>query len=545
MTMEIPQIGTLISAKGRTFTIRLLSDNEGFQPVISNGENSMLTGQIGTHVSIQQTGVHVIAIVLSNWQEEANGLMSRYIECNPIGELLNEDVFSRGVNRFPTAGAEVYPVCADELKSLYVNNEKFNFSLGHLIRHTDVNAYINPNSLFGRHLAILGQSGSGKSWTVAQLVQSTLRTMPNAHIILLDLHGEYCWKSDDNKLKAAFDHSVMCYVDARDLEIPYWLLTYSELIDLLIEREDPGASTQIAYLREVLLALRKKSNTHLDIERLSVDSPVYFSLAELYTHFKKANEQQTDFGKTKGALYGQFDEFLIKLQSKLNDARYDFLFKPKRRTNSESLETLLKDFTGLTEPKRQVTVVDLSPVPSDVRPVVAAQLGRLAFEFNYWNPKRKDFPLQLICEEAHNYVPRANTTRYHGARVAMERIAKEGRKYGVGLTVVSQRPHELSETVLSQCSNYICMRLTNPDDQTYVRSLVPEGETDLVNTLSSLARGEALILGEAIPLPTRFQVTAPSPTPNSQDADYYSEWSKPEFDLDVAKIVDNWRRQTR
>jgi DNA helicase HerA-like ATPase len=361
----------------------------------------------------------------------------------------------------------------------------------------------------------------------------------------MDLHGEYCWKTEDNKLKAAFDNNVMRYVDARDLEIPYWLLTYSELIDLLIDREDPGASTQIAYLREVLLVLRKKANTHLDIERLSVDSPVFFSLPELYMHFKKANEQQTDFGKTKGALFGQFDEFLVKLQSKLNDARYDFLFKPKRRTSSESLETLLKDFTGLTEPKRQVTVVDLSPVPSDVRPVVAAQLGRLAFEFNYWNPKRKDFPLQLICEEAHNYIPREHATKYHGARISMERIAKEGRKYGVGLTVVSQRPHELSETVLSQCSNYICMRLTNPDDQTYVRSLVPEGETDLVNTLSSLARGEALILGEAIPLPTRFQVTAPSPTPNSQDADYYSEWSTEPFDLDVAKIVDNWRRQTR
>ena len=301
--MDIPQIGTLISAKGRKFTIRLLSDDEGFEPVISNGDNSMLTGQIGTHISLQQTGVHVIASVIANWQEEDDdGSITRYIECHPIGELLSENDFSRGVNQFPTAGAKVFPVCKDELKSLYVNNEKYDFYLGHLRRHPEVNAYINPNPLFGRHLAILGQSGSGKSWTVAQLIQSTLRTMSNAHIILLDLHGEYCWKGEDNKLKAAFENDVMRYVDARDLEIPYWLLTYSELIDLLIDREDPGASTQIAYLREVLLVLRKKANTHLDIQRLSVDSPVYFSLTELYMHFKKANEQQTDFGKTKGAL---------------------------------------------------------------------------------------------------------------------------------------------------------------------------------------------------------------------------------------------------
>ena len=542
--MDNQLIGNVTAVSGDEITIQLTPELAAQQYVVDDAEE-MPVGQIGSYVSIHQSGVSVLASVMSNWQQQVNEQTEFFIRCMPLGEIDSIKSFSRGINHFPVTGANAYQISTRELKTFYLENAQYKFSMGYLKKSPDVDVYMNPNPLFGRHLAILGQSGAGKSWTVTSLLQNAVSTMPNAHIILLDLHGEYCWKGEDNKLHGAFPSSVMRYVDARDLEIPYWLLTYSELIDLLIDRTDPGASTQIAFLRDVLLTLRRQSNEHLGIDKLSVDSPVYFPLKDLYVHFKKANEQQSDFGKTKGARYGQFDEFLVKLQSKLNDSRYDFLFRPKRRKNSESLESLLKDFTGLTEPKRQITVVDLSPVPSDVRPVVAAQLGKLAFEFNYWNPKRKSFPLQLVCEEAHAYIPRDNITQYQGTRLAMERIAKEGRKYGVGLTVVSQRPNELSETVLSQCSNFLCLRLTNPDDQQYVRSLVPEGQSDLVSTLSALGRGEALALGEAIPLPTRFQVRAPAPAPNSHDADFYNEWSTEPFDLDVADIVSRWRKQMR
>jgi len=543
--MENLLIGHLVKVEGNQFTVKLISDEEGYNPLVSTGSSATLVGQIGSHVSIQQSGVHVLATVISTWESSDDDEISRFLNCMPLGEIDNNEQFSRGINQYPITQADVFLVTEAELQSLFSSNADYGFSMGHLGNHSDVQVYMDPNPLFGRHLAILGQSGAGKSWTVASLLQNTVQTMPNAHIVLLDLHGEYCWRDENNKLKGAFSPSVMRYVDARDLEIPYWLLTYAEIIDLLIDRTDPGASIQIAFLREVLMTLRKEANEGLGYDRLSVDSPVYFSIDDLFLHFKNANEQQMDFGKTKGALFGQFDEFLVKLQSKLNDARYDFLFRPKRRKNSDSLEGLLRDFTGLTEPKRQITVIDLSPVPSDVRPVVAAQLGKLAFEFNYWNPRRKEFPIQLVCEEAHAYIRRDNDEKFKGTRIAMERIAKEGRKYGVGLTVVSQRPYELSETVLSQCSNYICMRLTNPDDQQYVRSLVPEGQSDLVSILSALGRGEALALGEAIPLPTRFQVEAPSPTPNSHDADFFNEWSGEPFEVNVADIVDRWRRQIR
>lgn len=184
-------------------------------------------------------------------------------------------------------------------------------------------------------------------------------------------------------------------------------------------------------------------------------------------------------------------------------------------------------------------------MPFDVRPTVAAQIGRLAFEFNYWNPQYREFPILLMCEEAHAYIPRTAESQLAGSRKSMERIAKEGRKYGVGLAVVSQRPHEVSETVLAQCGTFICLRITNPDDQAYVRSLVPESEGDLVSVLAGLGRGEALVLGDAVPLPTRVQFDRPSPVPNSDDVDFYAKWRDGLADLDVDTIVRRWRSQER
>ena len=189
----------------------------------------------------------------------------------------------------------------------------------------------------------------------------------------------------------------------------------------------------------------------------------------------------------RGPLFGTFDRFLIRLDSKLNDVRYDFLLKPRTRKNSQSLEMLLRDFVGLGFLKVAVTILDLSPVPFDVRPIVTAQVGRLAFEFNYWNPNFREFPIALIAEEAHSYIPRGDAAQYSGSRRSMERIAKEGRKYGVSLAVVSQRPHELSATVLAQCGTFIVLRMTNPEDQSFMRHVVPEAERDLVDTLARSA----------------------------------------------------------
>jgi hypothetical protein len=295
----------------------------------------------------------------------------------------------------------------------------------------------------------------------------------------------------------------------------------------------------------VLEQLKRKEAKLIGLNSVSIDTPIYFSLVEMYSQFKAANEERKDFGKVQGPLFGQFDEFLIRMQSRFNDVRYDFLLKPKNCNNSASMANMLRSFVGLGAKKGNITVVDLSAVPTDVRPAVSAQVGRLAYEFNYWNPQRRHFPITLICEEAHAYIPREKGGPFDGTKKVMERIAKEGRKYGVSIGVVSQRPTELSETMLSQCSTFICLCTTNPDDQAYIRSLVPEAEADLTDILSSLGRGEALILGEAAPLPTRVQLYRPHPEPKSNDVDYFTGWREGPDDLDVEEIVNLWRTQTR
>lgn len=326
-------------------------------------------------------------------------------------------------------------------------------------------------------------------------------------------------------------------------------MTFAELTDLLIERSEREATNQTAFFRDCLLEGRQQENQtatpQLGLSRVTVDTPIYFALDDLMSKVRAKNIERVGPKQSQGPMFGNFDRFLMRIESKLNDTRYDFLLKPIKRNTSASLSAMLRDFVGLGTQKAAVTVIDLSSVPFDVRPTVAAQIGRLAFEFNYWNPQYREFPILLICEEAHAYIPRDSESQFAGSRKSMERIAKEGRKYGVGLGIVSQRPHEVSETVLAQCGTFICLRITNPDDQTYVRRLVPESEGDLVSVLAGLGRGEALVLGEAVPLPTRLQFDRPNPTPNSDDVDFYGKWKDGPTDLDVDAIVKRWRSQER
>lgn len=555
-------IGHIIDVQGGLLSATLTEDEQGRTPTVTIGDEDILIGQIGSYVAIRQNDVNIVAIVTRMTEQEALAaptietpgedtarlpFAKRIARLTPIGSILADGQFSRGVGRYPTTGAEVHALGTADIAKMFERFQSKRFSVGTVATHPSLKVCLDPSSLFGRHLAILGQTGSGKSWTVASLVQRTVAVMPRAHIIILDLHGEYCWKREDKSHCYAFDESVVRHVDARELEIPYWLMTYAELCDLLIDRTEQAAHNQTAFFRDTLRQLREKEKTPLGLNRVTVDTPVYFSLEELLSTVRAKNTERVkgERGDKQGDMFGAFDRFLVRIESRMNDVRYDFLLKPKARTNSASLSAMLRDFVGLGTQKAAVTVIDLSSVPFDVRPTVAAQIGRLAFEFNYWNPKYREFPLLLMCEEAHAYIPRAAESQFAGARKSMERIAKEGRKYGVGLAVVSQRPHEVSETVLAQCGTFICLRITNPDDQAYVRSLVPESEGDLVSVLAGLGRGEALVLGEAVPLPTRLQFDKPDPSPNSDDIDYYKQWNEGPTDLDVDVIVNRWRSQER
>lgn len=543
-------IATLVEVRGDGMDARITEEHSTAAPIIKVGNEEILAGNIGSYVVIRQAKISVLALVFKMWERDrfdhlGNRATDRFISLIPVGELTEDNSFIRGVRHYPTPGASVYAVGLTEINAIFVKFRQYEFFIGQLASQKDYHLSLDPRALFGRHFAILGQSGSGKSWTVTSLIQHTIKAMPKSHLILLDLHGEYCWKDETGNIHSAFPREVVNYVDALDLEMPYWMMSYAELVDLFIDRDDKGASMQMAFMREVLQTLKRKEAKAIGLPGVTIDTPIYFSLAEMYMQFKAANEERKDFGKTLGALFGQFDEFLVRMQSRFNDVRYDFLLKPKKRNNSASMTELLQQFIGLGERKSNITVVDLSSVPTDIRPAVSAQVGRLAYEFNYWNPKRRDFPITLICEEAHAYIPRERGGPFDGTKRTMERIAKEGRKYGVSIGVVSQRPTELSETMLAQCSSFICLRTTNPDDQNYIRGLVPEAEGDLTDILTSLGRGEALVLGEAAPLPTRVQIYRPNPEPKSNDVDYYTGWREGPDDLDVAEIVNNWRTQTR
>lgn len=543
-------IGYLSEVRGDGMDARMAEQHAGDTPIIKIGDEEILAGQIGSYVVIRQSAIGILALVFKMWEQDrfdskGSRFSDRFISLIPVGELQENGTFVRGVRHFPTPGAKVYAVGLSEINAIFSKFRDYEFFIGQLASHKDYHLSLDPRALFGRHFAIIGQSGSGKSWTVTSLIQHTIKAMPKTHLIMLDLHGEYCWKDDQGHVQSAFPEEIVNYVDAMEMEMPYWMMTYAELIDLFIDRDDSGASMQMAFMREILQQLKRKEAKELGLEGASIDTPIYFSLAELYLQFKNANEERKDFGKTKGALYGQFDEFLVRMQSRFNDVRYDFLLKPKKRNHSAGMADMLRQFIGLGDKKANITVVDLSSVPTDVRPAVSAQVGRLAYEFNYWNPSRREFPITLICEEAHAYIPREKGGQFEGTKKMMERIAKEGRKYGVSIGVVSQRPTELSETMLSQCSTFFCLRTTNPEDQAYVRGLVPEAEGDLTDILTSLGRGEALVLGEAAPLPTRVQIYRPSPEPKSNDVDYFTSWREGPDDLDVDQIVHNWRTQTR
>lgn len=561
-------IGHIIDVSGSMLTASLIEDEQGNTPKVTIGDEDILIGQIGSYVKIAQGDIKILCILtrmseqekltpLTQGETSAESVRLSYaqriVNLVPIGSINEEGVFERGVSTYPTTGAQVHAVGSGDIDIMFSKFRSKGYDVGTLSSHPTLSVCLDPTSLFGRHFTILGQTGAGKSWTVANLIQRAVAVMPKAHIIILDLHGEYSWIGDDHVRHSAFSDEMYRYVDARELEIPYWLMTYAELCDLLIDKTEFSAHNQIAAFRDAVNDLKAAEGKKLGLVRTTLDTPIFFDLIELRKIVESKNGMVPNAKKDGlkiGTLTGAFDNFLMRLDSRLDDVRYDFLLKPKKRTSSNTLAPMLRDFVGLGDPtkpetKRPVTVIDLSSVPFDVRPTVAAQIGRLAFEFNYWNPQYRDFPLLLICEEAHAYIPRESQSQFSGSRKSMERIAKEGRKYGVGLGVVSQRPHEVSETVLSQCGTFLCLRITNPGDQSYVRSLVPEAERDLVDILAGLGRGDALVLGEAVPLPTRLHFHKPSPPPNSEDIDFYNKWKDGPDDIDVDEIVNRWRRQER
>lgn len=539
-------IGHIVEATAGYFRARMIAGQDGFKESVTIGDETYHPGRVGSYLMVKQAGAEILVMLESIWEDvDSEGEVAYMTQLAPMGEFRGEESFDRGVRNYPTTGAEVHLSSGRRLATVFGGFSTSGFKVGTLSTSSSTNIYFDAGAFYGRHTAILGQTGSGKSWSVTSFIQSTLKAMPNAHIVLMDLHGEYSHKQDDSTTISPFPMSKVRCIQAKDLEFPYWMLTFEEQVELFIDEEDPNASIQSAYMRATMLDLKREANKHLDLGNVTVDSPVYYNIEEMMARMKAANERTADFGKTKEALYGRFDHMLIRMNSMISDSRYDFLLRPKKRTGTETLPDLMRDFIGLGQRKAAITVLDLSAVPFDVVPMVTALVGRMAFEFNYWNPRCTEFPIYLICEEAHQYIPRADSRKFRRSRRAIEFIAKNGRKYGVGLCVVTQRPADLSETVLSQCNTFICLRIANPDDQEYVRSLVPDAARSTFAALPALSRGEAIAMGEAVPMPVRFQVTMPEPPPNSPSIDYATYWQEEDIEIDIDDIVDRWHKQLR
>lgn len=417
----------------------------------------------------------------------------------------------------------------DDLKKIFSVYREKDYSPGQISILEGERMFLDPNKFFSKHIALFGSTGSGKSFTASSILQK-VNKFDNTHVILLDLHGEYepAFKDTGNIMRIT------------ELELPYWLMNFDELAETFVDENDASASNQMMILKEAVLDSKRGKN-HALREFLTIDTPVYFDFLEVSARVRSLDTERTLGGK-EGPFYGQFTRFLVRLESKLTDKRYEFLFKPQQYKTSETLVPLLQKIFGLDTGK-QVTVIDLSRVPFDVINVLVSLLGRVIFDFNLWNKARQDFPVLVVFEEAHTYL--SPTGRSSAARKTVERIAKEGRKYGVSSMIVSQRPSEISETITAQCNNFIAMRLLNPHDQNYVRKLVPDSLANVIDVLPTLRQGEAFFIGDAVPVPVRVLIDMPSPEPAGADIKFYERWKKKNSETVVTEVVNNWWKQIR
>ncbi|GAA0406578.1 ATP-binding protein [Massilia aurea] len=461
----------------------------------------------------------------------------------------------------------------EELSAIYstglLETEKFTFSS--LVTHSDVKVPINGDKFFNKHFAIVGATGSGKSHTVAKVLQSAISAksskysgLNNSHIVLFDIHGEY---------SQAFPECN--YLDSSTLSIPYWLFDGEELMELFIESSESNSYNQVSQFRHTVIENKK---IFTKSEKVFFDSPLQFDIKQVKRYIQNMNSELVNKKKAKvpedkngkqiadripcyfndeyefdkvstdfvnGPYTGEFDRFLMRLENTINNPRLGFLFKD---STGITIESVLQQFLGYGDSKKSnVTVIDLSGIPFEVLSITVSLISRLIFEFGYYykrslvkNPK-SEAPILLVYEEAHKYVPRSDMVKYRASKVAIERIAKEGRKYGVTLGIVSQRPSEVSETIFSQCSNYIAMRLTNPDDQAYVKKLLPDTSGDLIASLPVLQSGEALIIGDSISLPSMVLIDTCSDKPNSTDIAYLKEWSEEWRAINFPQIITPWK----
>ncbi|MFC7291187.1 ATP-binding protein [Hirschia litorea] len=558
------QIGKVIQVKGDQIHIELI-DHDSSKPIgvpetmavavpTDDGPETLLIGQPGSFIELSLPNGRLLCLVTEIQMKQVNIPISaeksamlegellldraaRILVSIPVGTFNSKSEFERGTNSLPTVNAPAFAVLPSTIDRIYASFAEGDFSLGKLSLFPEQEAKMNLDAFLGRHAAILGQTGGGKSWTVASILQK-ISKFPQSTVLLLDLHGEYT---------NAFGEEAEV-IAANEIEMPYWLMNSEELLGLMIDRAESSAPNQNAKFKELLQEAKESNveNKKLGLEKITIDTPVFFDLKSIIDEFRKLDVEMVA-GKTKpvkGPLHGDFTRLLMRLESRLNDRRYDLIFKPKTYNTSASMNDLFRKILGEQEDAaKKIVVLDMSPVPFDVRGSIISLVLRCLFDFSYWYSRVNEsrYPISIFADEAHIYL--SDKSSDSAPRESAERIAKEGRKYGLSLTVISQRPRELSSTILSQCGSFLCLRISNPDDQSYVRNLLPDSVRGITSMFSSLTRGEAILIGDSMMMPTRIKVDKPNPTPNSNDASFVDTWSKERDVLDVEKVLQAWRNQ--
>jgi DNA helicase HerA-like ATPase len=422
-------------------------------------------------------------------------------------------------------------------------------------------AFLNGNKFFQRHAVIVGGTGSGKSWTTAKILEQVAK-LPNANAIIFDLHGEYSNMEGDGvshyRIAGPTDLDERRTLGDGVVFLPYWLLSYDAMVSMFVDRSDNNAPNQAMVIaRSVIeakrsyLAARGKEEL---LENFTIDSPIPFNLEAVLTELDRLDNEDVEgarAGTTKaGDFKGKLSRLIQRLRNKQTDRRLGFLFQGDAATLdydwlAELSTALIGGTKDQSEGRGGVKVVNFSEVPSDILPLIVSLVAKLAFSIQQWTPSERRHPVALFCDEAHLYIPERTSSDNSGivSVQIFERIAKEGRKYGLGLVVISQRPSEVNRTVMSQCNNLIAMRLTNGDDQNVVRRLLPDSLGSFGDLLPILDTGEALVVGDATLLPTRIRIAKPDNPPNSATVPFWQRWSESDGKKSVPTAVENWRRQ--
>jgi uncharacterized protein len=567
MTNDVTYLGKVVRVDSGTVEVELSNEIPSAAPII-NGRLYKI-GQIGTFVKIPIGNITIFGIVSSVSNTPSNikdeqvkyDFGSRFLNVQLIGEKIGDEEFEKGVGTYPTINDGVHLVIEKDLQQIYGKKDTGSIEIGKHSSSENLSVYVDLHKFVLRHSAILGSTGSGKSNTTVSVLKAVLNDYKGSRVILVDPHGEY---------SSAFPKANVLKINDKKnpLHIPFWLMNYEELAFFLVgatPKEDQ--KPEYRKFREMIVERKRKNHDKLkagnvDVNFVTADSPIPFNVRELWHEMnwwlnasfdEAAADKQTkatvclenngDCEKlvpasfkpyAMGAVaphkskHQEFYTYEKKLVSRLRDSRYDFLFHPGEYKDEKSkldLHDLLNSWIG---GKEQLTILDLHGVPPEVLDVTVGLITRFIYDSMFWGRNDsytgKNRPLLLAYEEAHSYLGKSEANSY--SKSAVEAVFKEGRKFGVGAMVISQRPSEISETILAQVGTFIALRLTNSGDQSIVKSSAPDNLISLIDLLPSLRTGEAIIVGEAIKIPSRVRIKLNSPRPTSDDPKLVEGWSK-------------------